>query len=242
MRYLVRWSTAWSTVLATTLLFGCREETPKPPPSPPVAEKPDEVVPEVPPAKEAPPEPAPPPTIPEVAMTQAMAATNVVKVGDSMPEGELRNLEGNIQPLEDSYGHKLTVVLFWNSENLYALQELQDLQLDVFEPYQPRGVQVIGINVGDAPEVAKQEVEQAGVTYPQFLDSDRSYFARVATEHLPRTYLLNADGEILWFDLEYSATTRRNLQQAIEVALAKSNEAELPLPAEPSAGSPEAKP
>ena len=192
--------------------------------------------------EEAPEEPAPPPKIPDVVMTEAMAATNLVAVGDPMPEGSLPDLEGKTHTIEEMSGAELAVVFFWNSENLYALQELQDLQIDVYEPFKDKGVQVVGINVKDTAETVKEQVEPAGATYPQLLDTDGSYFARVAKEHLPRTYLVGPDGKILWFDLEYSTATRRNLLQAIEVAMAQSGEAEPPAAAEISAGSPEAKP
>jgi hypothetical protein len=36
---------------------------------------------------------------------------------------------------------------------------------------------------------------------------------------LPRTYLLDSSGKILWFDLEYSRSTRRELNQAIRYVL-----------------------
>ncbi|NLX99371.1 MAG: redoxin domain-containing protein [Rhodopirellula sp.] len=231
------------TLFAVVLLLGCREEEPGAPPQPP---PPDVVQPDVDAdmpveADSKPEEPAPPPKIPAVAMTEAMAATNLVSVGDSLPEGQLVDLKGDARSLKDSYGPQLAVVLFWNGENLYALQELQDLQIDVFEPYKDRGVGVIGVYVGDSAEVAREKTESAGATYPQLLDKDGAYFAKVAKEHLPRTYLLDAEGKILWFDLEYSTGTRRNLQQAIEVALSQAGQEKTPATETPSAGAAEAK-
>lgn len=231
--------------LGVAVISGCRQEAPDQEPQagpPAVVEQEGPLTEEAPTvAEETPEEPAPPPKIPDVVMTDAMAATNVVSVGDPMPEGSLPDLEGKTRTIEEMFGPNLTVVFFWNSENLYALQELQDLQIDVYEPYQDKGVQVVGINVKDDAEAVKQKVEQAGATYPQLLDADGSYFARVAKEHLPRTYLVGPDGKNLWFDLEYSTATRRNLLQAIQVALAQTGTAESPATAEPSAGSPEAK-
>ncbi len=230
-------------VLAAVMLVGCQEEKPEPLPRSalPQAAQPEGAF-DIPASvEEVPEEPAPPPTIPDVVMTEAMATTNVVGVGDRIPEGQLPNLDGETRPLQELYGSQLTVVLFWNSENLYSLQELQDLQIDVFEPYKERGVQVVGIHVRDTGEVAREKVEQAGATYQQLLDKDGSYFAKVATEHLPRTYLLNAKGEVVWFDLEYSTATRRNLHQAIEVALSEAGGEKTPAAKASSAGAAEAK-
>jgi hypothetical protein len=47
------------------------------------------------------------------------------------------------------------------------------------------------------------------------LDAEGKALDAVATEKLPRTYLLDASGQILWFDIEYSESTRRELKNAI---------------------------
>ena len=64
------------------------------------------------------------------------------------------------------------------------------------------------------------------------VDADRAYFRQVATEKLPRTYLLDRNGKILWFDLEYSRSMRRELQNAIQYYLRDSE------PSGPAAASP----
>jgi hypothetical protein len=53
------------------------------------------------------------------------------------------------------------------------------------------------------------------------MDPKNEYFAKVAREKVLRTYLLDADGKILWFDVEYSRSTHRDLLQGIDVALGK---------------------
>lgn len=173
-------------------------------------------------AEAAPAQPATPPpprTIPKVVLTKSLDATCLVKVGDSFPDGDLVDLEGQAQTLQVLWGSKLTVVVFWAGDNPYAQQELQDLQRSVAEPYESKGVQAVGINVKDSPETVRAKLDQAKATFPNLRDADGVFFAKVATAKLPRTYLLDAEGKILWFDLEYSTATRRNLLQAIQVAL-----------------------
>jgi len=51
------------------------------------------------------------------------------------------------------------------------------------------------------------------------LDADGSAMAKVGLEKLPRTYLLDAQGKILWFDIEYSRSTRRELLEAVRFVL-----------------------
>jgi thiol-disulfide isomerase/thioredoxin len=141
-----------------------------------------------------------------------------------MPEAELPDLQGNMQALRGLYGPKLTVVCFWAGGNskyseLSAVELLADLEKDLFEPYVAKGVQVVGINVGGNPQAAGSLLSQAGTRFPNLLDPQGVFFAKVATEKIPRIYLLDAIGKIIWFDVEYSRSTRRDLLQAIRVVL-----------------------
>ena len=81
------------------------------------------------------------------------------------------------------------------------------------------GLRVVAVNEGDTAESVKSLVEKAAATFPCLLDPDGALFDQVATEKLPRVYLLDAEGTILWFDLEFSRTTRDKLLQAIQFAL-----------------------
>jgi peroxiredoxin len=219
-------------VLAVALWAGCQDksatdQTPRPGVSAqkqaaPPQQAPDQKGPavETQPAEE----PPPPPTIPEVHLLDVDRATCLVGVDDPMPEGELAGLDGKNQPLGALKGEKLTVVFFWtkgDSEfaSLRAQTALEDLQKDVQESYAEKGVRVVAVNEGDGPEAVKKLAEAAGATYPVLLDPDGALFAKVATERLPRPYLLDGDGKILWFDLEFSRTSRAKLLQAIQVAL-----------------------
>jgi hypothetical protein len=76
---------------------------------------------------------------------------------------------------------------------------------------------VIGVNVQDSPEDARKSIADAGSRYPSLFDREGNYFAKVATEQLPRLYLADSQGKVLWFDIEYSTTTRRQLTEAVHV-------------------------
>lgn len=168
--------------------------------------------------------PSPVLTIPKVGFTDALLSTCLVNVGDIMPEGELFAADGGKISTQSQYGEKLTVVFFWeegrsNYAKLAAASTLKDLQMDVAEPYAEKGVKVIGINSGDKSQAVQQELEKIGVKLPYFFDPDKVFFGKVAKSMLPRVYLLDASGKIIWFDTDYSQSTRRNMMQAIQVVL-----------------------
>lgn len=172
----------------------------------------------------------PPPSIPEVFLTAAQKTASLVAVGDTLPEGELPALEGDPQPLRNHFGDSLTVLFFWKpgesaTDQLRVVAALEDLQNDVAVAFADRGVQVVAVNVGGEPEAVKQQLDDAGAKFPVLLDGDGAYFAKVAAEFLPRVYLLDATGKILWFDLQWSSTARQSLLQGIDAALRESADA-----------------
>jgi peroxiredoxin len=159
-------------------------------------------------------------TMPVVALSTAHAGISQIKVGDQFPNLELADLSGAAQKLSSLRGQKLTVVVFWKSAHPTSVEELADLERDTLKRFGQNGVAVVAINSGDPATVAADLAKQAQVTYPVLLDADGAALQRVATQKLPRTYLLNVQGKVVWFDLEYSATTRRDLSQAIRYSLA----------------------
>ncbi|MDY0167063.1 MAG: TlpA disulfide reductase family protein [Thermoguttaceae bacterium] len=166
-------------------------------------------------------EPPPPPTIPKVNLTESLRATCLVVVDDQVPDGELADLEGNARSIRSALGEKLTILLFWSSGSMHSVVQLEDLARDIAGPLAEKGGQIVAVNVGDSVEKVAEVTKEVKAEFLILLDSDKAYFGKLATERLPRTYLLDAEGKILWFDLEYSRSTRRDLEQAIDVVLAE---------------------
>ncbi len=149
--------------------------------------------------------------IPPVILSKGHAALCKVKVGDRMPEITLPELSNGEQTeLSSLYGDRATVVVFWSGNSRMAREQLGDMGPEVVERFGKSGVSVVGIAVG--PEAAM--LKAAKGDFPNLLDADGKAFALVGSEKLPRTYLLDPQGKILWFDIEYSLGTRRELQQA----------------------------
>jgi peroxiredoxin len=157
--------------------------------------------------------------MPAVVMSNAHAASCLVAVGDAMPDFEMTDLAGNAQSLHKLLGEKLTVVAFWNGRRPTALEELADMQPAVCDRYGANGVSVVGVNTGDDPQLARELAEQAGARFTNLSDRDGTALRQVGSGPAPRIYLLDAQGKIVWFDIEYSRTSRRDLAQAIRYTL-----------------------
>jgi peroxiredoxin len=170
-------------------------------------------------------QPPPPPTVAKVVLSDELRAGCLVKVGDAFPAGDFADTAGSLVVLNKLYGKKLTVVCFWTigttrRSQLVAASLLGDLTKELVEPFGLRGVSVIAINVGDSPQAIREVVAKSDIAFPCLVDPKGEHFAKVAKDkRMPRTFLLDASGKILWFDVEYSRESRRDLIQSIQAIL-----------------------
>jgi peroxiredoxin len=165
---------------------------------------------------------APPPAEvhkPEVILSERHLQTCRVGVGDSFPALTLPDQEGASHDLSQLMGDRMTIVVFWNSKNMYAREQFSRIMKEAYDRYAALGVKVVTINVGDTPEVVQNLVAEHKITTPCLIDVERKAFEQVANDLLPRTYLLDAEGKILWFDLEYSRSQRLSLHNAVHYQL-----------------------
>lgn len=156
-----------------------------------------------------------PTSVPPVLLSAQHQDLCHVKVGDAMPEIELPKVGGGNAKLADLAGKAATVVVFWKADRQMALDELADLGPDVVDKLGERGVAVIGIAVDQSAADVSAVIKSTDAKFPQLVDADGAAFAKVGAKKLPWTLVLDAGGKIVWFDLEYSLATRRELQQAL---------------------------
>lgn len=158
---------------------------------------------------------APQATVPEVLLTEQHESLVHARVGDTLPAIELPKVGGGQAKLADLYGSAATVVAFWKGDRQMSQNELADLGPDVVEQFGARGVAVVGIAVEETASGARSALQKAKAGFPNLLDDKGQAFAKVGAERLPWTLVLDANGKIIWFDLEYSHATRRELRQAL---------------------------
>lgn len=165
-----------------------------------------------------------PQTIPHVSLSTLHAKWCVANVSDAFPEIELPQLGGPNTKLATLYGKKATVVLFWSEDRWMSKMALHDLVYFVVGEHEPADVAIVGIAVQLPAGFAQRLLNQSKAKFPQLLDTSGSALARVGSVALPRLYVLDPEGNIVWFDIEYSESTRRELQQTLEVLTGESSE------------------
>jgi peroxiredoxin len=158
-----------------------------------------------------------PAAMPHVLLSKKDEAACKVKVGDAMPAIELPKLgEASKTKLAELFGKNATVVVFWKGDRRMSQQQLADARADIVDPFRNEGVAVVGVTVDESAKDAEATVKKSGANFPNLHDADGKAFAQIGSGRFPRTYVLDPGGKIVWFDIEYSLATRRELHQALE--------------------------
>lgn len=165
--------------------------------------------------------PAAPAELPSVVMSMTQRATILSNVGEELPAVVLPDLQGATQELWSLYGSAATVVFFWRSDNPHSLAQLADCGPDVLDLYGAQGVAVVGVNTGEPAAAAQAASASYGAKFPLLSDADGAYLAQLSTAGPPRVFVLDAQGKIAWFDIEYSRATREKLDQALRYLAAQ---------------------
>lgn len=159
--------------------------------------------------------------IPRVMLSAGHAKLCSVQVGDAFPAITLPKLGGGPTDFATLRGEQATVVLFWHPDRWMARTALIDMQRDVVSQFKAQQVAVVGIAVRQPQGSVQAALNEAQAAFPQLIDTDGKAFATVGTHALPRLYVLDPDGKIVWFDIEYSEGTRRELWQTLKTLTQK---------------------
>lgn len=158
---------------------------------------------------------------PIVIMSSRHKATCLKVIGDKIGNVEVTDITKSNHKLSELLSDKLTVLIFWQEQSLPAMEQFRRIPVEILGSYAKHRVKVITANVGGGLEQTRKITGDAADKIVSLVDSDSKLFQQFAKSHIPRTYLLDKDGKILWFDMEYSKSTRRELNAAIDYYLAK---------------------
>ena len=161
----------------------------------------------------------PPRGMPRIALSEQHANACPIKLGQEFPNPTLTDQAGQPRELNKLRG-KFTLIVVWSASEPAAVEELGDLEAYAYQPYKNVGLNVIAVHTMAGR--TKQPTEALRKFQPSFTilhDTKSELWAAVGMESLPRTFLLDGEGRVLWFDIEYSRTTRRQLQQALNAVM-----------------------
>ena len=142
-----------------------------------------------------------------------------LKMGDAMPKFELNStVYGDVKPA-DLKGKVVLVSLFatWCGPCQKELAEVQSTLWPKYKDNKDFVMLVIGREHTD--EQLQKYNERKKFTFPLYPDPKREVFSLFAEKSIPRAYLFDKSGKLIYSSIGYTAEEFQKLMETIEKAL-----------------------
>ncbi len=149
---------------------------------------------------------------------QTAQETSRIKTGDKMPAFTIKSDKGNLSSA-DLKGKVVLVNLFatWCGPCQTELAAVEKTLWSEFKNNKDFKLLVIGREHDDAE--LKKYNEKKGFTFPLYPDKDRSIYNLFAESYIPRTYLIDKNGKVIYTSTGYKEEEFKELMEKIRQAL-----------------------
>jgi thiol-disulfide isomerase/thioredoxin len=140
-------------------------------------------------------------------------------VGEPVPGYAARTLGGDSARVGPESGAPLTLVNVWATWCVPCRKEFPELER-IQQAYADRGLRVLAVSIdrGDEDDDVRRFVEEMGATFEIGRDPEGRIQDRFQTIGVPETYLVSADGRLLWRRVGELPANDPGLAKAIEQA------------------------
>lgn len=142
-----------------------------------------------------------------------------VRVGGEAPDYAAQTLDGRPGALAQLRGRPVLLNV-WATWCGPCRQEVPALEA-LHRAYGPRGLQVVGVSIdqgGQEGEI-RDFMREFEATYDVWLDPDGEVTTTFSTIGVPNTFLIDADGKVLWKHMGAVAADDPELRRLIEQSL-----------------------
>lgn len=146
-----------------------------------------------------------------------LAETTLINAGDVAPDFTVEMLDGSKVTLSALQG-KPTLLIFWATWCPPCRLELSKLQEHIIDRYGDK-INVLPISRGEERAKVEEYISKMGYTFAVGLDGDQSIYRKYATNYIPRCFVIDAKGKVLYSGVGYDETIAKEVEQNIEKAL-----------------------
>lgn len=145
-------------------------------------------------------------------------ATTLVNVGDVAPDFAVTMLDGRTIKLSELRGN-VVMVCFWATWCPPCRQELAHLQEGVIDQFAGEKFVVLPISRGEERAVVEKFIVDNGYKFGVGLDSDRAIYDLYASNYIPRTFIVDKEGNVVYRTAGYDEVIAQEVNAAITKAL-----------------------
>lgn len=146
-----------------------------------------------------------------------LAETTLINAGDVAPDFTVEMLDGSKVTLSALQG-KPTLLIFWATWCPPCRLELSKLQEHIIDRYGDK-INVLPISRGEERAKVEEYISKMGYTFAVGLDGDQSIYHKYATNYIPRCFVIDAKGKVLYSGVGYDEAIAKEVEQNIEKAL-----------------------
>ena len=146
-----------------------------------------------------------------------LAETTLINAGDIAPDFTVEMLDGSKVTLSALQG-KPTLLIFWATWCPPCRLELSKLQEHIIDRYGDK-INVLPISRGEERAKVEEYISKMGYTFAVGLDGDQSIYRKYATNYIPRCFVIDAKGKVLYSGVGYDEAIAKKVEQNIEKAL-----------------------
>lgn len=139
-------------------------------------------------------------------MRPSYEESSIVKTGDIAPDFMVTMLGGHTTKLSEQKG-KIVLLNFWVTWCGSCLKEFEEIQEKIIHRFGDNDDFVfIPISRGETRETVQKKMEQLkknGILFPVGLDSDKVIYSLYAKSYIPRNYLIDREGNVVYMSIGY---------------------------------------
>lgn len=128
----------------------------------------------------------------------------VAVIGDKCPSFEVQMLDGDVVSI-DSLRGKTVLINFWATWCPPCNEEMARVEKDIVERFAGEEFVFLPISRGEKPEVVSAWRTKKGYKFDVGLDIATEIFPQFARTYIPRNYLIDPDGTIVYYEVGYDA-------------------------------------
>lgn len=142
----------------------------------------------------------------------------LVKKGDLVPHFVVKMFDGSEVDIEDLRG-KVVLINFWATWCPPCQKELERVEKDIIERFKDRDFVYLPISREDSRNQIAKFREKHGYSFGMGLDSNREIYSKFAKSGIPRNFLVDLDGKIVYSGLGYDERVFTSMLDKIDKLL-----------------------
>ncbi|MFN7676710.1 TlpA family protein disulfide reductase [Flavobacterium sp.] len=147
--------------------------------------------------------------------------SSLVQLNETAPEFSFTTNDGKTVKLSD-YKGKVILINFFATWCGPCMKEMPYIQKDLWEKLKKNDTFIIlSFGRDHSQEEVNKFIETKKFTFPIFADKDKSIYNLFATKYIPRNYLIDSNGKVIYASTGFSEKEFEELKATIDKHLIK---------------------